>query len=185
MSSLDRKLKEYAGQLHHQALHDLLTGLPNRTLFADRLEHATARSARGVSALAVFFIDLDGFKQVNDRHGHAIGDMLLQAVGARLQASLRLGDTVARLGGDEFVVLLEDLEHLESARQAADRLAQSIARPFTVGDDTYTISASIGVAFCPAGFTRSSDLLRDADRAMYQAKATGNGRYQVIQPLVA
>ncbi len=185
MSDLDRKVKHYAQQLQHQAFHDPLTGLPNRALFADRLEHATARTARGAGSLAVLFVDLDDFKQVNDRHGHATGDILLKSFAARLQESLRIGDTVARIGGDEFVALLEDLDDLDSARQAASRLAQAVSRPLVIDDQLYKVSASIGVAFCPAGFTRPADLLREADRAMYEAKATGNGQFQVAQSLVA
>ena len=185
MSDLDRKVKSYAQRLQHQAFHDPLTGLPNRALFSDRLEHATARTARGAGSLAVLFVDLDDFKRVNDRHGHATGDVLLKSFAKRLQESLRLGDTVARIGGDEFVALLEDLDDLDSARLAASRLAQAVTRPFVIDDQLYKVSASIGVAYCPAGFTRSADLLREADRAMYEAKATGSGLYQVAQSLVA
>jgi diguanylate cyclase (GGDEF)-like protein len=185
MSDLDRKVKLFAHELQHQAFHDPLTGLPNRALFADRLEHATARVSRGTSGLAVLFVDLDGFKRINDRHGHAVGDLLLRAVSKRLQTSLRVGDTVARLGGDEFVVLLEDIDAVDVARQSADRLVATLDHPFIINDDLYKISASIGVVFCPAGFTRSADLVREADRAMYQAKATGAGHYQIAESLVA
>ncbi|MGA7673019.1 MAG: GGDEF domain-containing protein, partial [Nitrolancea sp.] len=185
MGDLDRKVKQYAFELQHQAFHDPLTGLPNRALFSDRLEHATARTMRGGSSVAVLFLDLDGFKRINDLHGHAVGDLLLKAASGRIQDTVRAGDTVARLGGDEFVVLLEDLVELDVAQQVAHRLTSNLARPFIMSDMVYTISVSIGISFCPTGESLSGDLLREADRAMYQAKATGTGRYEVFQPMVA
>ncbi len=185
MGNLDRKVKEYATQLQHQAFHDPLTKLPNRALFSDRLEHATARVARGATLVAVLFLDLDGFKRVNDHHGHAVGDLLLQAAAKRMQESVRVGDTVARLGGDEFVVLLEDLDGPESARTTADRLSNCLRQPFVINGTTCSISVSIGIAFCGSAGHRSEDILRDADRAMYLAKASGSGRFEVSRPLVA
>ncbi len=185
MGDLDRKVKKYAFELQHQAFHDPLTGLPNRALFSDRLEHARARASRGGSSVAVLFLDLDGFKRINDLHGHAIGDLLLQAVSHRMQETVRVGDTVARLGGDEFVVLIEDIEGLDTAQQVADRLTSQLARPFIMSDMVYSISVSIGISYCPTGESRPGDLLRQADRAMYQAKAAGTGRYEVFQPMIA
>ena len=185
MGDLDRKVKKYAFELQHQAFHDSLTGLPNRALFSDRLEHATARAIRGGSSVAVLFLDLDGFKRINDLHGHATGDLLLRAVSGRIQDTVRAGDTVARLGGDEFVVLIEDIEGLDTAQMVADRLTTNLARPFIMNDMVYTISVSIGVSYCPTGESLSGDLLREADRAMYKAKSAGTGRYEIFQPMVA
>jgi diguanylate cyclase (GGDEF)-like protein len=184
MGDLDRKVKEYAAQLQHQAFHDPLTQLPNRALFSDRLEHARARAARGATTIAVLFLDLDGFKRINDHHGHAVGDRVLQAVAKRMQETLRESDTVARLGGDEFVALIEDIDGVDSARRTAERLSYNLAQPFYLDGVAYTISVSIGIASCDVGGMRSTDLLRDADRAMYQAKASGSGRYVVFQPLL-
>ncbi len=185
MGDLDRKVKQYAFELQHQAFHDPLTNLPNRTLFSDRLEHATARAARGTTSLAVLFLDLDGFKRINDHHGHAVGDRLLQAVGTRMKETVRESDTVARLGGDEFVVLVEDIDGLDSARRTAERISKSLNRPFVIDGIPHSISASIGVAFCSAGESRSEDMLREADQAMYAAKASGRARYEVGQAMVA
>lgn len=185
MSDLDRKVKRYAFELQHQAFHDPLTNLPNRLLFSDRLEHALARASRGTMAVAVLFLDLDGFKQVNDRCGHVVGDRLLQAVATRMQQTVRVGDTVARLGGDEFVVLIEDIDDVDLARGLADRLATTLSQPFIMNGVEHSISVSIGIGYCPAGDSRVEDLLREADRAMYQAKASGNGRYELFQPLLA
>lgn len=185
MSDLDRKVKHYAFELQHQAFHDPLTNLPNRLLFSDRLEHALARASRGTMAVAVLFLDLDGFKRVNDQCGHVVGDRLLQAVATRMQQTVRVGDTVARLGGDEFVVLIEDIDGVDPARGLADRLTTTLSQPFIMNGVEHAISVSIGIGYCPAGDSHVEDLLREADRAMYQAKASGNGRYELFQPLVA
>jgi diguanylate cyclase (GGDEF)-like protein len=182
MSNLSRKVKAYSELLRHEAFHDPLTGLPNRALFYDRLEHAMARVARGTSSVALLFLDLDGFKQINDRYGHLTGDRLLAAIAERLGGNLRLGDTFARLGGDEFVILLEDLPDLNAAEQAAERLTRHLRQPFTIGALEIPISASIGIAFRAAGSPHTEDLLQDADRAMYQAKTSGKCRYQIFQP---
>ena len=181
MSDLSRKVKTYAILLQHEAFHDSLTSLPNRALFYDRLEHAMARVTRGTSSIGLLFLDLDGFKQINDRHGHVTGDQLLTAVAERIRSNLRLGDTVARLGGDEFVILLEDLIDLNAAEQAAKRLSCQLELPFLIQGNEVSISASIGIAFRAAGEPLSEDLLLDADRAMYRAKAAGKARCQVAQ----
>jgi diguanylate cyclase (GGDEF)-like protein len=182
MSDLSRRVKEYTKLLQHEAFHDSLTNLPNRALFYDRLDHAMARVTRGSNSAALLFIDLDGFKQINDRHGHVTGDKLLTTVAERLRSRLRLGDTIARLGGDEFVVLLEDLLNLNAAKEAAERLARELEIPFLIEGTEVSITASIGVAFRAPGASQSEDLLLDADRAMYQAKASGKARCQVAQP---
>lgn len=182
MSNLSRKVKAYTELLQYEAFHDPLTRLPNRALFYDRLEHAMARVSRGTNSVALLFLDLDGFKQVNDRYGHLTGDTLLSAFAERLSGTLRLGDTFARLGGDEFVILLEDLPELKDVELAAERLEAQLRQPFTIGNIEIAITASIGVAFRDSSPDRAEDLLLDADRAMYQAKAAGKARHQIFWP---
>jgi diguanylate cyclase (GGDEF)-like protein/PAS domain S-box-containing protein len=174
----ERKLA--ADALAHQARHDPLTGLPNRTLFLDRLEHGLARSRRSGAKLAVLFLDLDDFKIVNDTLGHDAGDLLLVALTPRLCAALRPGDTVARFGGDEFVVLCEDLDSEADAVQIAERVAEACGRPITVGSHEHLVTVSVGVVIAQAGDGTPTALLRDADAAMYRAKARGTGRVEVF-----
>ncbi len=179
--------KQFQAQLEHQALHDALTGLPNRSLFINRLEHSLARSQRSQKQFAVLFIDLDRFKMVNDSLGHESGDALLKDVAARLKNTLRLEDTVARLGGDEFTILLEDLGHESEAVRLAERIIQTLEKPFTIsGQDVY-ISASIGICFGGAGASQTTplELLRDADTAMYKAKKQGKAQVAVFDEDVA
>ncbi len=166
-------------QLRYQAGHDLLTGLPNRSLFFDRLEHALARTARDPRQVAVLFIDLDGFKQVNDAFGHAAGDDLLAQVARRLQGSVRAGDTVARFAGDEFTVLLEDIQSLQEAITVAERMIRVLEKPFAVAGQTVRISASIGIADSRPSLTDPGALLLAADQALYAAKRAGKARYAV------
>jgi diguanylate cyclase (GGDEF)-like protein len=164
--------------IRHQALHDALTGLPNRTLILDRVEQMQARAKRSGSVSAALFIDLDGFKQVNDTLGHEAGDQLLKSVAARLLATLREGDTIARLGGDEFVVLVEGSSPTGSPELVAERLLEVLREPFEVQDvvrPTVRITASIGIAH--GNRISAADLLRDADIALYEAKAAGRDRY--------
>ncbi|HYT38931.1 MAG TPA: EAL domain-containing protein, partial [Acidimicrobiia bacterium] len=168
--------------LAHQALHDPLTGLPNRALLLDRLAQAAARGGRQPAPLAVLFLDLDRFKVVNDGLGHRAGDELLQAVANRLLAVVRPGDTVARLGGDEFVVLCEHLPNDDQAVELADRIAEVLSRPVTVSGRDVTISASVGIVIADAGHVGAEELLRDADTAMYQAKAEGRARFALFDP---
>ncbi len=177
----DRKRVEQ--QLLHDALHDALTGLANRSLFLDRLENAVKRARRRTeSAFGVLFLDLDRFKVVNDSLGHLVGDQLLIAIARRLEGCLRLGDTVARLGGDEFAILLEDLDDLTYVHRVADRTQRELEMPYILnGQEVYT-SASIGIALSDTGYERAEDLLRDADTAMYRAKALGKGRRVVFDP---
>lgn len=167
-------------QLTHQAFHDVLTGLPNRALFRDRLDHALARTVRSNDALAVLLVDLDGFKQVNDTLGHDAGDRLLQEVSRRFRVVVRGSDTVARLGGDEFAVLLEEIDE-QSATAAAERLLSSLETPVTVEGREFILGASIGVAFHPGGPTDDRDLIRDADIAMYAAKERGRGCHELFR----
>ena len=169
-------------ELRHQAFHDGLTGLANRGLFGDRVEHALARSARTGASVAVLFLDLDDFKTVNDRFGHAGGDEMLRVVSGRIVEVLRPGDTAARLGGDEFAVLIEDLAGAEDARFIADRLIDMVRVPIRIGDTDALIGASIGIAIASGGEGRADDLLRNADFAMYRAKSAGKGRHELFQP---
>jgi diguanylate cyclase (GGDEF)-like protein len=163
----------------HEALHDSLTGLPNRSLFLDRMRHALARAERVDAPVGVLFCDLDGFKTVNDSLGHRTGDRLLLLVAERLADCLRPADTIARLGGDEFAVLLEELREPGDAARAAQRLLGALRAPFELRDREFYLSASIGIA---AGAGDAETLLRDADLAMYRAKARGKGRYAVYEP---
>jgi diguanylate cyclase (GGDEF)-like protein len=170
--AIERKRGEL--ELAHQAMHDALTGLPNRALFLDRLNQALSRSKRQVASFAVLFVDLDGFKRINDRLGHAIGDQLLLAVAGRLRNILREGDTAARFGGDEFTVLCEDIADGEGAADVAKRILNSLERPFVIGGEKVRIAASIGVAVGGRRLTETADsLLHDADAAMYRAKERG------------
>ena len=164
--------------IRHQALHDALTGLPNRTLILDRVEQMLARARRRDVDCAALFIDLDGFKQVNDTLGHEAGDRLLRAVAARLSATLREADTIARLGGDEFVVLVEGVAPTGSPEFVAERLLEVLREPFEISDaprGTLRITASIGIAY--GSHISATDLLRDADIALYEAKTAGRDRY--------
>jgi diguanylate cyclase (GGDEF)-like protein len=169
-----RKLQEE--QIHHLAHHDILTGLPNRLLFGDRLRQALLAAQREEHKLALIFFDLDQFKPVNDSYGHAVGDLLLQQVATRLRATLRVSDTLARLGGDEFVVLLPRVTGTADARKVAEDILRELNRPFMTEGFSLHISASLGVAVFPDGATDADSLLRCADAAMYEAKLRGRGR---------
>jgi len=165
-----------------QALHDSLTRLPNRRLFQDRVEHALARTYRRPEGVGVLFIDLDGFKYVNDTLGHAAGDQLLDAVAGRLRSALRAGDTAARLGGDEFAVLVEDITSPGDAARAAERVLDALSHPFQLRGKTVSVSASIGIAMAEHDDQSTEDLLRNADLAMYAVKGTGRGRSEFFAP---
>ena len=166
-------------RLIHQASHDPLTGLANRTLFMQRLESALDRTKQEYSLLAVLFVDLDRFKSVNDTLGHAIGDRLLIAISHRLQACLRPGDLVARLGGDEFTILLENIKNVNDAVQIANRIQRELNLSFHLSGHEILTSASIGIAFNYKGYERPEDLLHKADITMYRAKTSGKGRYEI------
>ena len=172
--------REAAEALSQLALHDPLTALPNRSLFMDRLGQALHRLERRDRVLAVLFVDLDRFKAINDRFGHAAGDETLRAVSSRLREVLRPHDTVARLGGDEFVVLCEDLEDDRAAVRVAERVLAALERPIQCGDHTVVSSASIGIALTRRSDTTPDALLRDADMAMYRAKETGRNRIELF-----
>ncbi len=162
---------------------DPLTGLPNRRLFSDRVNHALSRRGRTGKGVAVLFLDLDGFKLVNDSLGHATGDEVLAAVGTRLRSCMRTTDTIARLGGDEFAILLEDVEADREAVAAAERVIEALALPLALPGREVSVRASIGAAMDRGASGISAvDLLRNADTAMYQAKATSRGRLALFEP---
>ena len=178
----DEALARREGELAFLATHDPLTGLPNRTLILDRLGQMLARAARTRAPVTALFIDLDGFKSINDTLGHRAGDQLLQEVAARLQDVVRGSDALGRLGGDEFVVIAEELTRSDGAEQLAQRLLASLQSPLALGEDgeiSLTVTASIGAA---SGYQRPADeLLRDADIAMYRAKREGRNRYELFE----
>ncbi|MDX6697789.1 MAG: hypothetical protein QOE65_1186 [Solirubrobacteraceae bacterium] len=176
--AIERKRAEV--ELAHQALHDPLTGLPNRTLFLDRLAVALARVQRRRSAVAVLFLDLDRFKVINDSLGHEIGDRLLMDLAVRLQEVLRPGDTVARFGGDEFTILCEDVDGEHDAVLIAERSAEAVAAPFVLGETEAFLTASVGIAMATGRGARPEELIRDADAAMYRAKELGKSRYELF-----
>jgi two-component system cell cycle response regulator len=162
----------------HQAmaLHDVLTGLPNRRLLLDRIEKGLQNAKRARNGLAVLYVDLDGFKAVNDRHGHACGDALLQAAAGRLADGARQADTVSRISGDEFVIVVPDMQHPEAARAPAEKIIQNLSVPFIVDALLLDISASVGIAVYPEDGDTALLLLQSADRAMYEAKRAGRNR---------
>ncbi len=178
----DRKAFEH--RLAHQATHDPLTGLPNRSLLLERLGVAIARARRNGRRIAVLFLDLDHFKVVNDSLGHGLGDRLLVAIASRLQAALRPTDTIARFGGDEFVVLCEDLTNLGDATAIADRVNEAISGPFVVDDAEVFVGVSIGIAYPDDPDVDPETLIRDADAAMYQAKERGRSRWVVFDNMM-
>lgn len=178
--AIERKSLET--QLTEQAFHDPLTGLANRALFRDRLEHLLARSTRHTEPVSILFVDLDSFKAINDGFGHDAGDKLLVEVAHRIVQCVRPSDTVARLGGDEFAVLLEDTAELEKAAIVAKRIAKVLETPIAVGEAEFTITASIGIDTCESGKPSDSDrILRNADVAMYAAKSRGRARFEVFE----
>ncbi len=177
----DRKRAEE--RLLHDAFHDGLTGLPNRMLFLDRLKHAITRSRRNQGhPFAVVFLDLDRFKLINDSLGHGAGDVLLEAVARRVEQSLRPGDTAARLGGDEFAILLEDVGDAETALAICERLQEAIATPLYLNDRQVFTTASIGITLYQPGYESATDMIRDADTAMYHAKMRGKACSVVFDP---
>ena len=181
---LNAKAREQAqattDQFRHSALHDPLTGLPNRLLLQERLEHAAQRAQRSHTNAAILFADLDRFKQVNDTHGHQVGDELLVAVAHRLSGLVRPGDTLTRFSGDEFVFLCEDLHGAADVVILATRIEEAFAKPFVLRGTEITLTASVGMAFAGPGEDISNRLLVKADIAMYQAKRKGGARHQIM-----
>jgi diguanylate cyclase (GGDEF)-like protein len=164
-------------RLVYQANFDSLTGLPNRYLFEDRLAHAAARAKRQNSPLAVLYLDVDRFKEVNDRLGHRAGDRVLREIAERLTSVARESDTVARVGGDEFAIVLESLAHVEDAATVAQKMLTTLAAPFIEGNHRFDLACSVGISFFLLDGTDAKSLLDHADRAMYRAKQLGGNRY--------
>ena len=162
------------------ALHDALTGLPNRTLLVQRLVHAILRCRRSEKLVAILFADLDRFKVINDTYGHHVGDELLVAVAGRLTELLRPGDTLARLAGDEFVILCEDLENTAQVEPLATRIDEALGKTFVLSGIEVQVSASVGIAFAGRGDDVPEQILQDADTAMYQAKRKGGARHGMV-----
>ncbi len=175
-------------QIRHMATHDALTGLGNRILFMEHLSRAFSQAAQNSTAFALLYIDIDGFKQVNDRHGHAAGDMLLYTIAERLRANLRHEDYAVRLSGDEFAVIMRDLSEEAVAEAQGERLCAALRAPYmmTIGENEITveISASIGIALYPRHSRIDDELVRMADAAMYQAKQAGRGGVAIATPLL-
>lgn len=176
----ERKIAEE--KIWHNANYDLLTGLPNRRLFLDRLNQEIKHASRSGLPLAVLFIDLDGFKEVNDSLGHEVGDRLLCCVAKRLNTCVRKADTVARLGGDEFTVVLTSLHGSKDVGAVAQKIVDALARPFNVVANVVQISASIGITLCPQNSATPEGLLRNADQAMYAAKKSGRNQVCFFEP---
>ena len=173
--------KDAEEKLLHNAFHDTLTGLPNRTLFLDRLSRVIERCRRHPNALfAVLLLDLDRFAFINDSFGHLAGDQLLIAASERLETCLRTTDTIARIGGDEFIIILEDLDNFSNVTQVAERLLEEMSKPFNLADQRILITTSIGVVLSASTYENPEEVLRDADIAMYRAKALGRGRYALF-----
>ncbi|WP_176787605.1 diguanylate cyclase domain-containing protein [Roseospirillum parvum] len=170
-------------QIRHLAFHDPLTGLPNRLILYDRLQHAIARTRREDECLALIFLDLDRFKEVNDRLGHEIGDLLLQEVARRIQDHLRASDTAVRLGGDEFVVLMEGQDPVAHCPRASSALIRAISQPMELQGHTVQVGASLGVAYFPDDAEDMDTLLNKADAAMYAAKSAGRNTYRLSADL--
>jgi diguanylate cyclase (GGDEF)-like protein/PAS domain S-box-containing protein len=171
-----------AMQIAHAAEHDFLTGLPNRMLLNDRIARAIALAARHHKKVALLFLDLDGFKHINDSLGHPVGDKLLKSVAGRLLDCVRVSDTVSRQGGDEFVVLISEVDHAIDVVPAAKRMLECVAQPHSIGDDTLHVTTSIGVSIYPDDGLNAETLIKNADTAMYQAKENGRQNIQFFEP---
>jgi diguanylate cyclase (GGDEF)-like protein/PAS domain S-box-containing protein len=177
-------LKEHEQQLEHVTHFDALTGLPNRALFGDRLRQAMAQSSRKKQLLTVAYLDLDGFKAINDRHGHELGNLFLEAVAHNMKQALREGDTLSRLAGDEFAAVMPDMAKVSACEPMLNRLLEAAQKPVNVGGSLMHVSASVGVTFYPQADEIDADqLLRQADQAMYQAKLAGRNRYHTFDPI--
>lgn len=169
-------------ELAHRATHDGLTGLPNRGLLEDRLQHAIAQASRGDGRIGVAFVDLDNFKMFNDSIGHTAGDTVLKTIGDRLRTCLRSGDTVARLGGDEFVIVVEQLEDDAMLRDVGQRVLSAVAQPIVLNGQAYEVGCSVGTAVYPRDGTTPGSLIQHADFAMYKAKEDGRGVLRIYEP---
>lgn len=176
------RLKAHEEELRQIAHYDLLTGIPNRRLLQDRLRQALARARRSELQVAVCYLDLDGFKPINDKYGHAIGDLVLIEITQRIQAVMREVDTLARLGGDEFVLLVTELSRLEEIAKVLERVLRTVSDPITINGERMNVTVSIGVTFFPEHGIDPDTLLHCADQAMYKAKREGRNRYVFFRP---
>ncbi|MBI1784767.1 sensor domain-containing diguanylate cyclase, partial [Candidatus Sumerlaeota bacterium] len=175
-------LKELEAKLHRGAFYDELTGLPNRLLFRERLEQAFRHAKqRGPYPFTLLFLDLDGFKTINDTMGHDAGDQVLIHVARRIEGIIRPGDTAARLGGDEFTILLLNLQDVGHASQVAARVIRTVGDPIDLGEKEARVGVSIGIAPYRDTYSVADELLRDADAAMYQAKLAGKNRFVLFE----
>jgi len=182
LSQSNQELRDSQTRLYYLANHDPLTGLPNRQLFQEKLQQSIEWAASGSRMVALLFIDLDGFKQVNDSLGHGVGDQLLKSVAKRLIASLRASDTVARLGGDEFTVILTAVPGQPEVERVAQKMIETLALPYSFDGQLVRVSASLGIALYPNHYDTVQGLLQGADEAMYEAKAAGKNRYAIVNP---
>lgn len=176
----ERKLAEQ--QIRYLANHDALTSLPNRRLLEDRMTQAMEMARRNGNQIAVLFLDLDHFKPVNDRYGHRVGDLLLQAVAARLRSLLRAVDTISRVGGDEFVIVLPEMQSTTAACETAQRVLSAMAQPYVIEGHSMTVTPSIGISLYSTDGADAETLLTAADAAMYYAKEMGRGNFQLFRP---
>jgi diguanylate cyclase (GGDEF)-like protein len=176
---LYKQLEHYNRVLESLALHDALTGLPNRRLLMDRLSLAIAHARRNKRTMAVMYLDLDGFKQINDTLGHDAGDTLLSMVAVRLVAAVRQEDTVARLGGDEFVIALWELSHGDDVAKLASKVIQAVSQPFSIQSRGVSTTVSVGVGIYPTHGEEVETLMKSADLALYEAKRTGKNNYRI------
>ena len=176
---LYKKLEDSNRVLESLSLHDTLTGLPNRRLLMDRLSFAIAHAHRNKHAMAVMYLDLDGFKQINDTLGHDVGDALLSMVAMRMVAAVRQEDTVARLGGDEFVIVLWELSHADGVDMPVSKVIQAVSQPYSIRGNNVSITASAGVSIYPMHGENEEMLMKSADIAMYEAKRAGKNNYRI------
>jgi diguanylate cyclase (GGDEF)-like protein len=173
---------EVAAKMTHQAEHDALTGLPNRTLLAERLLQSIALAQRHGKRVALMYLDIDHFKEINDTLGHDVGDRLLQSAAQRLLSCVRLSDTVCRQGGDEFVILLAEIETEHDAILAAEKLIEAMARPHLINGEDLRVTLSIGISVYPDDGRDADTVVKNADTAMYYAKRAGRNNYQTFRP---
>ena len=176
---LHKKVLNYAKEQESRALHDSLTGLANRQLLADRVSQAITHAQRNMNAMALLYIDLDGFKQINDTFGHDGGDLVLKLAASRLVATVRHEDTVARLGGDEFVIVLWHINSADGAALAAEKMIQTLSQPYSIHEHTVSITASIGVSIYSVHGRDAETLSKSADLALYDAKHAGKNNYRI------
>lgn len=180
---LERQLREAQEHAREMATHDYLTGLPNRFLFEDRLARAIEVSSRQQRHFAVTFLDLDGFKNINDTYGHRVGDKVLCEVAKRLTGSVREMDTVSRMGGDEFLIMLPEVGGADQSGRVATKILDAMAQtPFNAGDQSLTLTFSIGIAIYPEHGSNSNELITHADKALYGAKRAGKNRFAMFTP---